>query len=118
MNNDKKIFEDFEKNYFEKKSQSYFFNEPQYDFRASEIEAYKGEFQHAHSGKPHYNNNGSKGKYDTLKKALITDEDIYNRFTARLERGKRHNNIEYLRDIEKELQDYKVTIIEFTASNL
>lgn len=113
MDKDKSAYKKYKKDYHDEWAKSWFFG-PMYNYNAPEIRAYKRE----------YNDDSSKSKYLNLYATLTTRQNIYKKFKDEFKRGKRLNDIDYLQDIEKDIQDYldtisqdeKETVIKFTVS--
>lgn len=99
---DKKTYENYNENYINERNKTWFLS---YDHTAPEVCAYNGDFISRHYGYK-YLNNGSKGKYDQLCIILKTNQEKYNEFKDEFKRGKRVKNIDYLQDVEQNLQNY------------
>ncbi len=53
-----------------------------------------------------YHNNGSEGKYIALTKVLIAHKNTHREFKNELKRGKRLDDMNYLKDVEENIQEY------------
>ncbi|HLJ31750.1 MAG TPA: hypothetical protein VKU36_04890 [Candidatus Babeliales bacterium] len=85
-----------------------------FNYEAPEVKNYKGDFiYNIESYNPNfavYTNTGSDAKWITLQKSLETKKAAHRNFKDELKRAKRLGDTEYLKDVEKEIQDYLTTL--------
>lgn len=111
-NQDQLAYDNYYATWQEEKSKASCFEclmgKPEFDHNAPEVRNYKGRLiLRAESIHPTiYGNDGSEGKYNALRSKLSRNQTISFKYQHDFELGKRHQDLEFLQLIEKDLQDH------------
>jgi hypothetical protein len=105
---DQEIYEGYEKRYLEEYANAPWYSYPLFNHDAPEVKNYKGNaiFYHHDYNCNVYTNTGSEGKRIALQKRLEKRKAAHRNFKDEVKRAKRLEDTEYLKDVEKEIQDY------------